>query len=327
MGRIAFWAVIAIGCLALCSDCRAADVTSWGISLLAEAPEQGAFSLEVLVGVQPDATDALDYWDACSTPPDATESVLNLSAYHPEFEDPSGETGPFCQRDFRPPLVSSREWNLLLETNLTNTDIVISWDTRLAFSEVPEEYVVILEDVQAGEILEVTGQGQYVLSAPEVSPSTREFRLRVINEPPSPPADVQATPGRNSVILSWNPTLLPTDVTSLLVELGEILDGSTPVLQFPNTGQAEIEGLEAGKTYDFRISCRDRSGLTGPASETGSFRTLLEIDLDEDGQIGPLDLFSLSLLWQRPVQRDQSLSGLQPFDAEGLIQVFTHWHQ
>ncbi len=316
-----------------------AEVHNWAVELIVAATTPSEFlrDFQNLAAVTPGASDGFDIYDACIDEPISPNGTggddLNLSFYHPEFENPANGVTNRCSQDARAPFEAGGAWEWLLETNLIDTELVLTWNLQVEGAEVPPEYRVSI----GGDMLESpiflqnpddpgSEVSQYrILSG--TSPLAATFTLTVTNDPPPAPEGFQAEAGAESVRLSWDASSQPEDVNAFVIRYGTD-SGVYPFEQVAgDVDFAVVEGLDGGTTYYFRLWARDRTGLEGEASpEEVSAQPSPLGDLDTSGWVDYVDLFLHSSQWYVPEpQVDYTWDDY--FDQEDVLKLEANWHR
>jgi len=296
------------------------EVDNWAVELSVKAPLVGSEDPLNLAGVLPSTTDGYDPdFDSCNPPPVPVDP--NLSFPHPEYGLPFN----LCTTDFRAPFDATKEWRLLVETDLYDTEIVIAWDLEIENAIVPEEYKAVLKNDLGRTVANLRQVSEYRYNSGN-PPMDRTFFLFVSNDPPPAPAQVLARPGDGKVRLSWSASSA-TDVATYLYRYeevtgpepsgGEVVAAVTEVL---------IGELENGTAYRFQVASKDRTGLVGSYTEAATATPWFDGDVQADGWIDYLDLWQLAVQWGKVENATGDLTQDGRFDEEDMLAFFSRWH-
>ncbi len=319
-----------------------AELHNWAVELIVEATPAGSplSDIDNFAAVVEGASDGFDSdLDACvDAPPPVSgsgEDYLSLSFYHPEFENVQEGVQSRCSADFQAPFEATGEWDLLLETNLLETELVLTWqwDSQGTAFMIPGEYRVFIVDGTSGARITLQEPGQPELEDSEyrivsgTAPMQRALRLSVINDPPPRPQGLEALAGPDSVLLRWDASSQPDDVDAFVIRYGT----ESGVYPFERTvgdvDEAVVGGLAGETTYYFRLWARDRTGLESRASEEEvSAQPDFLGDLAENGFVDYEDLFALSLQWYA-LNPEVDFTWDGSLDPEDLLLFQGNWHR
>ncbi|HEQ60531.1 MAG TPA: hypothetical protein ENN74_02870 [Firmicutes bacterium] len=318
-----------------------AEVHNWAIELILTATQDSLVLSDIdnFAAVVEGASDGFDSRDACLDDPPPLggdgASYLSLSFYHPEFEGLQEGVTSRCSADFHAPFEATGAWELLVETNLVDTELVLTWkwDSQGLGSVVPGEYRVFLLDEESGARVTLQEPGQPELEDSEyrivsgTAPLERMLVLYVVNDPPPPPEGLQAFDGPQSILLRWDASSQPEDVEAFIIRYGTESGVYSAELVVGNVEEAMVEGLADETTYYFRVWARDRTGLeSAPSEPEVSARAFLLGDLTSDGRVDWEDLFALSLHWHAS-DPQVDFNGDSTLDQEDLLLFRGNWHQ
>lgn len=318
-----------------------AEVHNWAIEfVLSATPDSTPLSdIENFAAVVEGASDGFDSRDACLDDPPPLDgngaSYLSLSFYHQEFEGLEEGVTSRCSADFHAPFEATGEWELLLETNLADTELVLTWewDSQGPRAVIPGEYRVFLLDGDSGARVILQAPGQPELEDTDyrivsgTTPLQRTLVLFVVNDPPPPPEGLQAFSGPEHILLRWDASSQPEDVAAFIVRYGTE-SGVYPAEQ--TVGHVEetvVGGLTSEATYYFRLWARDRSGLeSAPCEQEVSAWSSFLGDLTSSGRVDWEDLFSLSLQWHA-FDPQADFNWDSRLDQKDLLLFRNNWHQ
>ncbi|MFQ6096420.1 MAG: FlgD immunoglobulin-like domain containing protein [Armatimonadota bacterium] len=117
-------------------------------------------------GVSAEAADGLDVGDVMEPPP--ISGAVNLYFPHSNWAE---ESGRYLQ-DLQSPRAATLKWRFEVDSNLTNSDVVLTWDLMNA----PRTKVFVLRDLDAGEQVFMRTQTSYVFRT-GAEGSVRHFEL------------------------------------------------------------------------------------------------------------------------------------------------------
>jgi len=333
------FSVLLIGLLCFSSGWVQAEVHNWAVELILDTtPSSILRDDRNLAAVTQGASDGFDIFDACiddPIPPGGSGTdELNLSFYHPEYQDLEPGVTSRCSQDTHAPYEATGEWEVLLETNLVDTELVLTWDLQGVNAVVPLEYRVLIVDGSSGAQITLQDPEHPELEASEyrihsgTSQLARFFLLSVVNAPPPAPESFLADAGAGSVLLSWDASSQPDDVDSFVIRYGTEPGVHPFTLVVGDVEQAVVGDLETGTTYYFRLWARDRTGLEGePSPELMVDRISLLGDLDSSGQVDYLDLFEASPEWQVETGAEVDFTWDGAFDQDDLLKFEANWHR
>lgn len=289
--------------LTLWVSSAAAEVGEWSIQLSVSAPSVPATDAQNIAGISPFAEDGYDILDGCMLPPSGEFPDPNLYFPHPEFEDPDNDNfTTLCDQDVRRTFLDRLVWDFEILTSMAQKQLKLYWQLDQPFALIPPEYVVTVYDLDEGVQIDLRSQDHYTFnSGARLVP--RRFQLEVVNAAPQAPSGFRGIPVMDALVLHWEPSP-DSDVAGYRIEYGTGEDG-------PFSGSIDagmnlhyrLEGLDPEQSYRLQVLAIDRTGLGGSPSEVITCRPLVEgtLDLNPDGRIDYLDLFTLFSQWLSPV--------------------------
>ncbi|HON56981.1 MAG TPA: T9SS type A sorting domain-containing protein, partial [bacterium] len=131
-----------------------------------------SFDDQNYIGVSSEASNNNDSFDKFKAP--SIEGYAEISFIGaPAACNTAGQTR--YATDYRKPFDTYQQWDFVLNSDLKNTKLTISWD----YAELlPENFVAYLEDIQTGAVIDITEKKEYTLITGN-SRVSRNFRIKI----------------------------------------------------------------------------------------------------------------------------------------------------
>ncbi|HPP87138.1 MAG TPA: T9SS type A sorting domain-containing protein, partial [bacterium] len=247
---------------------RRGSPQNWQIKFLVHTNE--TFDDQNYIGVVEDASETNDKLDKYKAPVIANYAELSFVG---KVSEGAVSGNKKYATDYRAQFDKYGEWDAVLSSDMKNTKITVRWEN---IENLPENYVAYLQDLQSGEIIDMSVQSEYIIMTGNKR-TQRNFKIKIGDKEYAPL--MFAVLNADSVYVYPNPIIVSQhgenlkfraeNASDITLKIYDISGEKVIEITAPLSGSEYTWNLRNGKgrrvasgVYLYILECRDSSGKT-----------------------------------------------------------------